>query len=36
VYERQTQQYIMVGHPLDVDWADMMTELGSQVVNFGL
>lgn len=36
VYERQTQQFMMMGHPLDVDWAGMMVEHGLQVVNFGL
>jgi hypothetical protein len=36
VYERQTQQFMTVGHSLDVDWAGIMVEQGLQVVNFGL
>lgn len=36
VYERQTQQFMSVGHSLDVDWIDVMIEQGLQVVNFGL
>lgn len=36
VYERQTQQFMTVGHPLNVDWAEIMVEQGLQVVNFGL
>jgi hypothetical protein len=36
VCERQTQQFMHIGHPLDVDWAEVMIEQGLQVVNFGL
>ncbi|KAL1987628.1 hypothetical protein VTN96DRAFT_2869 [Rasamsonia emersonii] len=36
VYERQTLQFMTVGHSLNVDWAEIMMEQGLQVVNFGL
>ncbi|KAJ5894395.1 hypothetical protein N7495_006086 [Penicillium taxi] len=35
VYERQLERLMRVGHTLDVDWADLMTQEGLQMVNFG-
>jgi hypothetical protein len=36
VYERQTSQFMNIGHSLGVCWKDVMVEQGLQVVNFGL
>ena len=36
VYERQTQQFMSVGHSLHVNWMEVMIEQGLQVVSFGL
>lgn len=35
VYERQLERLMRVGHTLDVDWADLMSQEGLQMVNFG-
>ncbi|KAJ5328505.1 transcriptional regulator family: Fungal Specific TF [Penicillium brevicompactum] len=35
VYERQLERLMRVGHTFDVDWSDLMTQEGLQMVNFG-
>lgn len=35
VYERQLERLMRIGHTSDVDWADLMTQEGLQMVNFG-
>ncbi|KAJ5774619.1 hypothetical protein N7457_009515 [Penicillium paradoxum] len=35
VYERQLERLRRVGHTFDVDWSDLMTQEGLQMVNFG-
>lgn len=35
VYERQLERLMRVGHTMDVDWADLMSQEGMQMVNFG-
>ncbi|EFR01749.1 hypothetical protein MGYG_04749 [Nannizzia gypsea CBS 118893] len=36
VYQHQTNGYMRRGHAFDVDWLDIMTKQGLQMVNFGL
>ena len=36
VYEAQNARQMVVGHPLDVDWIQVMTEKKLHVINFGL
>lgn len=35
IYERQLERLMLVGHTLDVDWAELMAQEGLQMVNFG-
>ncbi|KAJ5477234.1 hypothetical protein N7539_007378 [Penicillium diatomitis] len=35
IYERQMDSLMRMGHTLDVDWSEFMTQQGLQMVNFG-
>ena len=36
VYERQKQRFMHTGHSLDVDWIEVIAELGVRILDFGL